>query len=279
MGMSPEQQAELVDGVQPWMREDMKMWLARAITMTTVNGPAINKVLFRDYDRRARSVDPLANYLSRGRVQGVKIYLYANDDNYIRFIDYLVWKRSSEQQSPQNDEVLRALNAILEAGGSRWKVGDRSGVPGLAVRVPEGVQRAADSAMATPGHAGDLLSRAWHAAFGVSPSPATAYTNAVLAVEAAAIPVVIPSDAGATLGKVFSVMRDQKNWGLDITKQHKDYPTQSVLLGMIQMLWAGQGRHAGQPDWTPNTQAEAEVAVMLAVPLVQWFGSGAIARR
>lgn len=74
-------------------------------------------------------------------------------------------------------------------------------------------------------------------------------------------------------------MRDQKDWALDIKKQHKDYPTTAVILGMVQMLWAGQGRHAGQPDWTPNTQAEAEAAVLLAVPLVHWFSSGAIARR
>lgn len=75
------------------------------------------------------------------------------------------------------------------------------------------------------------------------------------------------------------MIRDQKDWALNIKKQHKDYPTTAVLLSMVQMLWAGQGRHAGQPDWTPNTQAEAEAAVMLAVPLVQWFSSGAIQRR
>lgn len=279
MGMSPEQHAELVDGVQPWMREDMKSWLARAISKYTVNGPAVDKDLLREFDRRARSTDPIANYLERGGGTTFEYHLYTNSDLYIRFIDFLVWKRSQEPQSEQSAATLQLLNAILEAGGSRWKVGGRRGVPGLELRVPEGVQHAADTAMATPGHAGDLLSNAWHAAFGVSPNPVSAYTNAVLAVEAAAIPVVIPSDSGATLGKVFAVMRDQKNWGLEIVKQHNDYPTNEVLLGMVQMLWAGQGRHAGQPDWAPNTQAEAEVAVMLAVPLVQWFSSGAIARR
>jgi hypothetical protein len=49
---------------------------------------------------------------------------------------------------------------------------------------------------------------------------------------------------------------------------------------MMQALWTGQNdRHAGQSGYTPSTQAEAEAAVMLAVPLVQWFSSGAIARR
>ena len=75
------------------------------------------------------------------------------------------------------------------------------------------------------------------------------------------------------------MMQDQGNWGLVIKKQNTDYPTSSVVLGMVQTLWAGQGRHAGQPDWAPNTQPEAEAAVMLAVPLVQWFTSGALERR
>ncbi|MCW3494173.1 hypothetical protein [Microbacterium sp. SSM24] len=279
MGMSPEQHAELVDGIQPWMREDMKGWLARAISMNTTSGPTVDHDLIREFDRRARSADPIAEYLQRGGGSAFEYHLYNDSALYIRFVDFLVWKRSQEPQSERSAGILALLNAILEAGGSRWKVGDRRGVPGLELRVPEGVQQAAETAMSTPGHAGTLLSEAWHAVFGVNPMPETGYRQAVLAVEAAAIPVVIPTDPSATLGKVFTVMRDQKDWALDIKKQHKDYPTTAVLLSMIQMLWAGQGRHAGQPDWAPNTQAEAEVAVMLAVPLVQWFSSGAIARR
>lgn len=279
MGMSPEEHAELFDGVQPWMREDLKGWLARAISKNTTTGPAVDHDLLREFDRRARSTDPIADYMRRGGGATFEYHLYTHSDLYIRFLDFLVWKSSEEPQSEQSASLLVLLNAVLEAGGSRWKVGDRRGIPGLELRVPEGVQQSADTAMATPGHAGELLSTAWHAAFGVSPNPVIAYTNAVLAVEAAAIPVVISTDPSATLGKVFAVIRDQKDWALDIKKQHKDYPTTAVLLGMVQMLWAGQGRHAGQPDWAPNTQAEAEAAVMLAVPLVQWFSSGAIARR
>jgi len=102
--------------------------------------------------------------------------------------------------------------------------------------------------------------------------------KAVLAVEAAAVPVVSSTNLRASLGTLFAQMRDQGDWSLGVVKQHDDYPVGNVLLGMIQMLLKGQGRHAGQPDWAPNTQAEAEAAVMLAVPLVQWFSSGAIAR-
>ena len=134
--------------------------------------------------------------------------------------------------------------------------------------------------MATPGHAGELLSQAWHAAFGRSPDYEKAYSKAVKAVEAAVIPVVQRNHTGATLGTVLGQLKTDGDWSLAMTRDHKDYPPSNVLVGMAQMLWTGQNdRHAGQPGYTPSTQAEAEAAVLLAVPLVQLFSSGAVARR
>ena len=51
--------------------------------------------------------------------------------------------------------------------------------------------------------------------------------------------------------------------------------------GMMRALWAGQtDRHGGDSDPAlVITQEVAETAVLLAVPLVQWFTSGAVARR
>ena len=75
-------------------------------------------------------------------------------------------------------------------------------------------------------------------------------------------------------------MKHDANWALDISREHSSSSTQIVILGMAQALWTGQNdRHAGQPSYTPSTQSDAEAAVFLAVPLVQWFLSGAVARR
>jgi hypothetical protein len=276
MGMSPEEQAELVDGIQPWMREDIKLWLAQAISMRTPTGLVVNHALIRDFDRRARLVDPLDRYLKIG-VTTFESQLYGNPDLYIRMLDFLVWEGA--QRAGDNSGYLEVLNSALEAGGSCWKVGTRGGVPGLEKRVPQGVQQAADAAMAVPGHAGTLLSEAWHAAFGVNPNFEKAYSKAVKAVEAAVIPVVSPNNASATLGTVLGQMRSDNDWGLDMTKEHSTHTSAHVVLGMAQALWTGQAdRHAGN-TYTPSTQAEAEAAVFLAVPLVQWFGSGCVARR
>lgn len=276
MGMTPEDQAALVDGVQPWMRTDIGSWLVKALTISSGSSSKKDMDLVRDYDRRARSVDPLARYLGLGTTT-LENHLYNDQTLYIRFLDFLVWSKS--QQLDANLAFLTQLDDALEAGGSRWKIGTRRGVPGLEQRVPEGVQQAAEAAMQAPGHAGTLLSEAWHAAFGVDPDFEKAYSKAVKAVEAAVIPVVSPKNASATLGTVLGQMRSDSDWGLDLTKEHTTHTSAHVVLGMAQALWTGQAdRHAGN-TYTPSTQAEAEAAVFLAVPLIQWFSSGAVARR
>lgn len=58
-----------------------------------------------------------------------------------------------------------------------------------------------------PGNASGHLGKAWAAAFDQEPNPSTAYSEAIKAVEAAAIPVVLPNDPLATLGKVVGELR------------------------------------------------------------------------
>jgi hypothetical protein len=195
-------------------------------------------------------------------------------------LDVIDWIIYDNSEGDGDDEDNDDLEEILLAGGSLWKVGVREGVAGLERRVPEGVQTVAEQVMGRPGNAGSLLSDAWHSAFGISPDFEKAYSKAVKAVEAAAVPVVSPNHSGATLGTVIGQMRADGDWKLDMTREHSTHTTHQVVLGNMQALWTGQNdRHAGQPGYTPSTQAEAEAAVMLAASLVQWFTSGAIARR
>jgi len=158
-------------------------------------------------------------------------------------------------------------------------VGVRDGHAGLERRVPEGVQDAANEVMAIGGNAGTLMSTAWHAAFGRDPNYQEAYRNAVLAVEAAATHIVEPTNAElGTLGTTVKKLRNDANWSLNMRKEHKSETTAQVVLALMQSLWTGEERHAGATH-TLNTKEEAEAAIFLAVPLVQWFSSGAVQRR
>ncbi len=141
------------------------------------------------------------------------------------------------------------LNAVLERGWSAWKVGIRSGRPGLVRRVPGGVQIAADSVMARAGRAGVRLAKTWEELYGVLPNASEAYRLAILAVEDAAVPIISPNNPNATLGTVLKQIEDQKQWRLPMDREHVKAPPGEVLVGMMRMLWHGQhDRHGGQPS-------------------------------
>jgi hypothetical protein len=225
-----------------------------------------------EFDLAARTswAGPLGSYGPENLFDGL------DDDVVFNMLDWTVYDNASQSGRGHHNEDLEK---ILQAGGSMWRVGHRDGVPGLERRVPEGVQSAAEAVMAVPGNAGSLLSEAWHAVFGINPDYEKGYSKSIKAVEAAAVPVVSPTHAHATLGTVVSQLRSQGDWKLTISREHADASTQQVIWRMAQALWTGQNdRHAGQTGYTPSTRAEAEAAVLLAVPLVQWFSSGAVAR-
>lgn len=63
-------------------------------------------------------------------------------------------------------------------------------------------------------------------------------------------------------------------WALELAG-----PGATVYTEMLTALWSGQeSRHGGNGYRKPSV-GEAEAAVLLAVPLVHWFTSGALIRR
>jgi hypothetical protein len=69
-------------------------------------------------------------------------------------------------------------------------------------------------------------------------------------------------------------MADQGDWKLPLGS-----PNAGAPVAMAQALWQGQESRHGGNSYRKPTHEEAEAAVLLAVPLVQWFKSGALARR
>ncbi|MET8350897.1 hypothetical protein [Micromonospora sp. NPDC005206] len=63
-------------------------------------------------------------------------------------------------------------------------------------------------------------------------------------------------------------------------REHDSALSSQVVIGMLRMLWHGQhDRHGGQPSAPGNVSIdEAQVAVSVAVTLVQWFDTELIGR-
>ncbi|SMH30679.1 hypothetical protein SAMN06295885_0463 [Rathayibacter oskolensis] len=267
LGMDPEPLEALTDGVPPWLHHSLWAWIEVNVSPSPYGR---TEDLVAQYDRRTRRRVPLYPGFYRRGLGSLQDEL--SEDETIRFVDFLLAHGLSLN--------IAGLRELLLDGGSLWALGERSGRRGLVRRVPEGVQRAAEEAMSAPGHAGPLLAEAWGSTFGVGPDYERAYSKSVKAVEAASIPVVMPTNRSAGLQNVIGQMRADGDWGLAMSREHSLNTSAATVLAMMQVLWTGQNdRHAGQPGYSPSTAADGEAAVLLAVPLVQWFTSGAIARR
>jgi hypothetical protein len=178
-------------------------------------------------------------------------------------------------------EDLALVQPVADAfdfGRSVWRVSPAG--RGLERRVSESLTALTDRvARASGGSAGNHLRGAWQAAWGLHPDPSKALGEAIKAVECAAIPVVLPRDPGATLGKVIGELRSTSaRWVMPMESTKRD-PIQS-LVGMLELLWHGQSdRHGGVDLTVAVTQEQAEAALPVAVALVDLFQSRAVRRR
>jgi hypothetical protein len=263
-GMTARDRDVLVDGVPEWMVPALTEWV---VSQTTRPGYAGTQIvihnLLHEYDLVRRKTPLFSQLIERQDI--AVLFRVLDNEERLDFVDWLISRSSRSTRD--------GLEDILRYGGSKWKVGTRNGANGLELRVPEGVQTAAESVM-SGSTAGKLLAEAWAAAFGRTPHEEEAYEKAIKAVEEAGANVVSPANARATLGTMLRDMRAQRDWNLDLPGNSRD-----VAVNMIDALWTGQeGRHGGNGYRKP-TPTEAEAAVLLAVPLVQWFASGAMARR
>lgn len=225
--------------------------------------------LLQEYALATRS-DPLDPQFRQGRWAAVRTAL--DDDGWLQFVDFLLHQMAGHPwwASQRVDE----LRTLLTRAGSALTVGERDGHPALVTRVPAGVADAVRGAIAAHESAGALLSEAWHAAFGRDPDPEEAHAKAIKAVEEAGVAVVSPKNKIATLGTMLRDMEAQQDWVLPLSSVAANVPIE-----MAKALWEGQDSRHGGNNYRKPTAAEAEAAVMLAVPLVQWFASGVLARR
>jgi hypothetical protein len=236
----------------------------------STSGPWLNANLIAQWDVAMRNDPP--HRTSWGGDDRAKAYWESLDeDEQIVFIDWLIHVISKIDGGWKHH---RDLEEILHAGGSEWTVGTRGENRGLEKRVPQGVADAVDSIIGTSASAGALLSEAWHAAYGRAPDPEEAYEKAIKAVEEAGAEVVLPMNSKATLGTMIAAVRDQGDWSLPLESKS----ALSAPLEMMKALWEGQESRHGGNGYRKPTPVEAEAAVLLAVPLVQFFSAGLLVR-
>lgn len=197
--------------------------------------------------------------------------VFQNEALFLDVIDFGVSIRP-----PGRSAAVKRLRWLLEHGGSAWRVADDDRA--LERRIDPTVAEAVSRATVRGTSAAEYLATAWRAAYGRQPDPGKAYGEAIKAVEAAAIPIVEPNNAKATLGMVLETLKAQTgNWELAILRPDRTANDAKPLVAMIELLWQGQSdRHGGSLPTVPIPAQAAPMAVHLAATLVHWFSSGAV---
>jgi hypothetical protein len=202
---------------------------------------------------------------------------FGDESLFLDIIDFMLGQdRISSTKQPS---AVKRLRWLLDRGGSSWRVADDGRA--LERRIDPTVVETARSAT-TPGTStGEHLATAWRAAYGRQPDPGKAYAEAIKAVEAAAVPIVEPNHARATLGSVLGTLKaGQADWELAILGPDRTRCDAEVVVAMLELLWRGQSdRHAGNVPTVAISAEAALMAVHLAATLVHWFNTGAIRRK
>ena len=263
----------LHEGIPAWIAPQLWRWIAAVTDVDNKRSSHTFRTVFQRMDLALRFPSSLHEDVMS--MHGLSMIRNNHStENVLKIVDFLVMDNALNDKSFKNVH----LEELLRDGGSTWRVGVRNGHAGLERRVPLGVQEAAEQIMESGGQAGQILSQAWHAAFGQNPDPEKAYKKAIIAVEEAAADKVIPKNKLATLGSMIKAMKDQRTWSLPLL-DNPAAPSRDAVVQMAQALWSGEtGRHGGN-GYRPSSQEEAEAAVLLAVPLVYFFTRNMVARR
>ncbi len=270
---APEYEA-LAEGIPAWLERSLWRWaMDRAVRTPDLHYKAERLLKIKMPEQQAHKSIFDIYWVSVGDAERLALI-----DFFLRDLQDVF---EEAKRDARNRELLRdfvapvsRLSAILVEGGSIWTTAFEP-FWGLIRRVNETTQALVDLASSPATDAARKIASAWNACYRHDPDYDRAYRDAVLAVEAIGLPVVVPYNQRGTLGSVVSHIADtHERWtvgGLDADQQASG----ATLLAMLRTLWHNQQRHA-QPDGTilDVSQSEAECAVALAVILVQWFGSG-----
>ncbi len=266
------------EGIPTWLLEPVCSWLRPFIrTHTDTGGVHYFTDWMRKLQARMHLDPPLPWELNTRSIADALEQRVALKDGEVGLdiLDYTLHHLSETHALYTADETAQELGAILLAGGSAWEVtAIDGGNYALTRRAIGPVRDAIEQIVPVAERAGAHLRAAWQHLAGRDPNPDQAYFQALMAVEAAAKPVVSPRDSEATLGKMLRAIGDAPQ------KFSFVLGDSSVVVPVMEAMWKTHKRHGTDDRDVPlgMSPQEADSAVHLALTLVRWFAGGAITR-
>jgi hypothetical protein len=216
-------------GVPPWLRDSLWEWIEPQVSWSTprTSRRAVDQSVLRLLERLFRFETGWDTDNAFSGLSLLESKVKSDSRLMLDIVDYLIG------HTPPNHSALppEELDKLLEEAGSAYKVDTATQPPALIRRVDVTIEAAAKLAMEQKEAPSALLRLAWNTTYGLRPNPSDGYRQAVRAVEAAAIPVVLPNDGGATLGKVIGTIRGGADrWQLSFTHRTKpEAPIETYL--------------------------------------------------
>ncbi|GAA4267743.1 hypothetical protein [Frondihabitans peucedani] len=259
----------LTEDFPGYLREAVFRWMQSQVTVTSSNIDSNKFVDFQNASRTDLGFKASTRLNWRGTV--LTHLRTISDANFTNLLDYF----ASRSNFPRGQE--HPLELILSDGGSAWTVSRwQTNSARLVKRVPNGVQEAVRGVLGAKDAASVKLQEAWLDAYGTNPRSSVAYSNAVVAVETAALSLIETGKDEPTLGTVITVLEaSNPRWRL-VLRDNDKAPSAKSLATMMRVLWRGHASRHGRPDYTDATLEEARAAVILAATLVQWLTSGVV---
>lgn len=250
------------------MREALFQWIGRRLSVSYNQAKASLLISFQNDNRIDLGV-PHTDLIS-WQEQVTPWLRKLDNQTFTNLIDYLLFHEARTAPGPH------PIEDVLSNGGSAWRTSRTSNTWRLSDRVSEGVQETLAEVLSASDSASRKLQEAWLDAFGANPRPTVAYSNAVIAVETAALSVIPTGHPEPTLANLFSILESENpKWTLAFRDSPKA-PGSKTLAAMLRTIWRGQASRHGRPDYEDATIEEARAAVVLAGTLVQWFTTGVV---
>lgn len=262
------------DSIPSWLVNSLDSWTKSRLTYAGGRHRNVIEMhwdVLREAERRLKAEFPPTSYLRADKVvPDVLRTLRGRPRLYLGMLDFLVAK--------EGGAAATALNKILLEGASLYRVNISGNPPGLERRVDPTTSDLADQEMEQDTDAAVLLTKAWRRVFGLDPDASDGYRAAVRAVEAAAIPVVLPNDRDATLSRVIGELRGNPGrFATSFRQQPGKLAPLDAVRDMCALLWTTQyDRHVTDGAPLEMSQEQAEAALPVAVSLVHLFRTGAV---
>ena len=278
-GYSNEQYQQLLvsrDGVPDELKEPLLGWIFTALTLPFEF--AAGRYMDEDLAHRLRAL----TRIDLGQPARVTVYgdnvqqrlRSLSELDLLRIADALAYVQYPYKGHPPG------IDYAFELASSKWEFqyDEEASTWRLGERLPEGVLDQISQTIDHAGTAGQLLHRAFTAAYQLSPNAGEAYKMSVKAVETAAHKTIEPNNAGATLGTMLGVMRRApRPWTIPLDERADHAGNNATfLVDMMSAIWDGQeDRHRdGQVALD-----EARSAFHAATTIVAWFAEGLVQQR